>query len=48
MVCRRQAIIWTKAGILLIGPSGINISEILIEIRTFVIQENALKMWSGK
>ena len=28
---RRQAIIWTNAGILLIGPSGINFSEILIE-----------------
>ena len=29
---RRQAIIWTNAGILLIGPLGINFSEILIEI----------------
>ena len=28
---RRQAIIWTNAGILLIGPLGTN-SEILIEI----------------
>ena len=27
---RRQAIIWTNTGILLIGPLGTNISEILI------------------
>ena len=27
---RRQAIIWTNTGILLIGPSGTNVSEILI------------------
>ena len=32
---RRQAIIWTNAGILLIGPLGTNLSEILIEIYTF-------------
>ena len=32
---RRQAIIWTNAGILLIGPLGTNFDEILIEIRTF-------------
>ena len=29
---RRQAIIWTNAGILLTGPLGTNFSEILIEI----------------
>ena len=29
---RRQAIIWTNAGIVLIGPMGTNFSEILIEI----------------
>ena len=29
---RRQAIIWTNAGILLIGPLGTNFIEILIEI----------------
>ena len=29
---RRQAIIWTNAGILLIGPLGTNFSEMLIEI----------------
>ena len=32
---RRQAIIWTNAGILLIGPLGTNFSEILIEIHAF-------------
>ena len=31
MACR-QAIIWTNAGISLIGPMGTNFSEILIEI----------------
>ena len=32
---RRQTIIWTNAGILLIGPLRRNFSEILIEIQTF-------------
>ena len=32
---RRQAVIWTNAGILLIGPLGTNFSEILIGIQTF-------------
>ena len=32
---RRQAIIWTNAGLLLIGPLGTNFSEILIGIQTF-------------
>ena len=32
---RRQAIIWTNAGILLIGPLGTNFSEIMIDIHTF-------------
>ena len=32
---RRQAIIWTNAGLLLIGPLGTNFREILIEILTF-------------
>ena len=31
---RRQAIIWTNAGILLIGPLGTDFSEILIKIQT--------------
>ena len=32
----RQAIIWTKAGILLIGPLGTNFSEIFIGIQTIL------------
>ena len=32
---RHQAIIWTNAGMLLIGPLGLNLSEILIEMHTF-------------
>ena len=32
---RRQAIIWTNAGILLIEPLGTNFSEILIGIQIF-------------
>ena len=32
---RRQAIIWTNAGILLMGPLGTSFSEILIEVLTF-------------
>ena len=39
---RRQAIFWTNAGILLIGPWGTNFSEILIGIQTN-IQENAFE-----
>ena len=45
---RRQTIIWTNAGILLIGPLGINFSEILIEILTFSFKKMHLKMSSGK
>ena len=44
---RRQAIIWTIAGILLIGPYGTNFIEILIEIRTFSFQMS-LKVSSAK
>ena len=40
---RRQAIIWTSVGILLIGSLGTNFSEILIEIYTFSFQENAFE-----
>ena len=36
---RRQAIIWTSAGILLIGPLGTNFSEILIGIQIFSFKE---------
>ena len=45
---RRQAIIWTNAGILLIGPLVTNFSEILIEIHTFSFKKTHLKISSGK
>ena len=45
---RRQAIIWTNAGILLIGPLETNFSEILIEIQTFSLKKIRLKMSSEK
>ena len=45
---RRQAIIWTNAGILLIVPLGTNFSEILIEILTFSFTKMHLKMSSAK
>ena len=45
---RRQAIIWTNDGILLIGPLGTNFSEILIEIQTFLFKKMHLKMLSAK
>ena len=41
---RRQAIIWTNAGILLIWPLGTNFSEILIAINTFSFMKMHLKM----
>ena len=44
----RQAIIWTNAGILLIGPWGTNFSEILIGIQTFSFKKMQLKMSSAK
>ena len=44
----RQAIIWTNAGILLIGPVGTNSSDILIEIYTFSFKKMHLKILSGK
>ena len=40
---RRQAIIWTNAGILLIGPLGTNFSEIIVGIQTFSFRKNALE-----
>ena len=43
-----QAIIWTNAGILLIGPPGTNFSEIFINIHTFSFKKIHLKMASGK
>ena len=45
---RRQAITWTNAGILLIGPLGTNLSEILIEILTFSFKKMCLKVSSAK
>ena len=44
---RRQAIIRTNAGILLIGTLGTNFSEILSEIHTFSFKKMHLKMSSG-
>ena len=45
---RRQAIIWTNAGILLIGPLGTNFSEILFEIHPFSFKKMHLKISSVK
>ena len=45
---RRQAIIWTNAGILSIGQLGINFSEMLIKIHTFSFKKMRLQMSSGK
>ena len=45
---RRQAIIWTNAGISSIGPLGTNFSEILIKIITFSFKKMSLKVSSGK
>ena len=45
---RRQAIIWTNTGLLLIGPLGRNFSEILIEILTFSFKKMRLKVSSVK
>ena len=45
---RRQVIIWTNAGMLLIGPLGTNFREILIEIQTFSLKKVRLKMSSAK
>ena len=44
---RRQAIIWTNAGILLIGPLGTNFREILVGIQTFSFRKMHLKMSSA-
>ena len=45
---RRQAIMWTNAGILLIGPSIITLSKILTEINRVSFQQMRLKMSSAK
>ena len=45
---RRQAIIWTNAGILLIRPLGTNFNEILVEILTFLFMKMRLKVSFAK
>ena len=47
MACRRQAIIWTNAGIL-IWPLGTNYSEMLIEIDKFSFKKIHLKTLFAK
>ena len=45
---RRQAIIWTNAGMWSIGPLRTNFSEISIEINIFSFKKTRLKMLSAK
>ena len=45
---RRQVIIWTNAGILLVGPLETNFSEIEIEIMTLLFKKVLLKVSSAK
>ena len=45
---RRQAIIWTNAGILSIGPMGTNFGEISIAILIFLFKKMHLKVLSVK
>ena len=45
---RRQTIIWTNAGMLLIRPLGTNFSKILIGVQTFSFKKMELKMSSAK
>ena len=45
---RRQAIIWTNDGILLIEPLGTNFREILIWMQIFSFKKMRLKMLSAK
>ena len=45
---RRQAIVWTNAGKLLIKLLGTNFRETIIEIHTFSSKKMHLKMSSGK
>ena len=45
---RRQAIIWTNAGILYIGKLGTNVIEMLSEVHTFSFKEIHFKMSSAK
>ena len=45
---RRQAMIWTSAGILLVGPLGPSFSWILIEIDIFSFKKMHLEISFGK
>ena len=45
---RRQAIVRTNTGILLIRPSGTNFSDFLVEILTFSFKKMRLKVLSAK
>ena len=45
---QHQAIIWTNAEILLIGPLGTNFNQILIEIHKFSFKKMRLKVASAK
>ena len=45
---RRQAIIWTNAGILLMEPLGSSFSEILIEILKVSFKKMRFKVSSAK
>ena len=45
---RRQAIIWTNAGILLVRPLGRNVSETLIENHIFSFKKMPFKVSSAK
>ena len=42
---RRQAVIWTNAGILLTGPLRISFSEFLIKINTFFHSRKCIWKW---
>ena len=44
---RRQAITWTNADLLSIGPLGTNFSEISVDIQTFSLNKIHLKMASA-
>ena len=46
--CRCQAIIWTKAMILLIGPLGTNFNEIWLENQNFSFKKMHLRMSAVK
>ena len=45
---RRQAIVWTNAGMLLIGPLGTNFSEMLSEISISSLKKIRLKISSAE